>query len=44
MTTVKEDCVLKDETGSATIHMWDPLFKNIKTSNMFFMGRFFANA
>ena len=35
MTTVKEDCVLEDETGTATIHIWDPLFKNIKTGTTY---------
>lgn len=35
MTTVKEDCDLEDETGTATIHIWDPLFKNIKTGTTY---------
>ena len=35
MTTVKEDCVLEDETGTATIHIWDPLYKNIKTGTTY---------
>lgn len=35
MTTVKEDCVLKDETGTATLHIWDLLFKNIKTGTTY---------
>ena len=35
MTTVKEDCVLEDETGTATIHIWDPLYKTIKTGTTY---------
>jgi len=38
MTTVKEDCVLKDETATATIYIWDPLFKNIKTGTTYDFG------
>lgn len=30
MTLVKEDCVLKDETGTAEIHIWDELVNNVK--------------
>jgi len=33
MTSVKEDCVLEDETGTATIHIWEPLTNNIKSGN-----------
>lgn len=35
MTTVKEDCVLEEETGTATIHIWDPLFKNMETGTTY---------
>ena len=32
MTSVKEDCVLEDETRTATIQVWDPLISKIKSS------------
>lgn len=32
---MKEDCVLEDETGTATIHIWDPLFKNMETGTTY---------
>ena len=35
MTSVKEDCVLEDETGTATIHVWDPLINKIKSSTTY---------
>ena len=31
MTSVKEDCVLEDETGTATIYVWDQLINKIKS-------------
>lgn len=35
MTSVKEDCVLEDETGTATIHIWAPLINNIQSGNTY---------
>ena len=35
MTSVKEDCVLEDETGTATIHVWDPLINQIKSGTTY---------
>ena len=35
MTSVKEDCVLEDETGTATIHVWDPLINKIKSGTAY---------
>ena len=35
MTSVKEDCVLDDETETATIHIWAPLTNNIKSGNTY---------
>ena len=35
MTSVKEDCVLEDETGTATIHVWDPLINKIKSGTTY---------
>ena len=35
MTSVKEDCILEDETGTATIHIWDPLINNIKSGTTY---------
>ena len=35
MTSVKEDCVLEDETGTATIHVWGPLINKIKSGTTY---------
>ena len=35
MTSVQEDCVLEDETGTATIHVWDPLINKIKSGTTY---------
>ena len=35
MTSVKEFCVLEDETGTATIHVWDPLINKIKSGTTY---------
>lgn len=35
MTSVKEDCVLEDKTGTATIHIWDPLINKIKSGTTY---------
>ena len=29
MSAVKEDCVLEDDTGTAILHIWDPLIKDV---------------
>lgn len=29
MSAVKEDCVLEDQTGTAILHIWDPLIKEV---------------
>ena len=26
---IKEDCILEDTTGTAELHIWDPLFKEL---------------
>lgn len=35
MTSVKEDCVLEDETGTASIHIWALRINNIKSGNTY---------
>ena len=35
MTSVKEDCVLEDETRTGTIHVWDPLLNKIKSGTTY---------
>ncbi len=35
MSLVKEDCVLEDETGTAILHIWDPLIKEVITGTSY---------
>ena len=37
---MKEDCVLDDETGTATIHVWDPLINKIKSGTTYVIEDF----
>ena len=33
ITKVKEDCILEDETGTATIHIWDELIAKVESGS-----------
>jgi len=32
---VKEDCVIEDQTGHTTIHLWDDMIEKCKNSNSY---------
>lgn len=32
---VKEDCIIEDATGAATIHIWDDLLSKLTTGNSY---------
>eukprot|EP00794_Sanderia_malayensis_P014568 gene14568-16070_t len=34
-TTVKEDCVIEDPTGSSVIHIWEPFFSDVKNGETY---------
>ena len=35
ITKVKEDCILEDETGTATIHIWDELIAKVESGSTY---------
>ena len=34
--SVKEDCLLEDETGTMELHIWEPLFTQLKSNNAYY--------
>ena len=34
--SVKEDCILEDETGTMELHIWEPLFTQLKSNKAYY--------
>ena len=34
--SVKEDCILEDETGTMELHIWEPLFTPVKSNKAYY--------
>ena len=35
--SVKEDCILEDETGTMELHIWEPLFTQLKSNKAYYL-------
>ena len=38
--SVKEDCILEDETGTMELHIWEPLFTQLKSNKAYYFQNF----